>query len=154
VPYDPRERWIGLLSFGFFILLFALFFIIVPNYFERVKDFFNSFKLQEVARNIQLPAPEGSHPVIYETVTRFCIVFGLFQFLILGLRLYFRSSISKTAETVSNIVTWLGSAYMFSLILANKIGWFPLFGGVIAVFGISLVTRGIVTLILHLAFRH
>lgn len=153
MPYNPREKWLGLLSFGFFIMLFALFFIIVPDYYAKVTAFFNDFKLQEVASNVQIPAPVHHHPVIYETVMRFCIVFGLFHFFILGLRLYFKSSINKIAETISNAVLWLGAAYMFSLILSRDITWFPLIGGIIAVFGFSIITRSVASLLMHLAFR-
>ncbi len=104
VSTDRKDNWIALLSFGFFIMLFALFFIIVPNYYDKVSDFFNSFKLQEVASNVLLPAPTRHHQVVYETVMRFCLVFGLFQFFVLALRFYFGSSIRKMAETISNIV--------------------------------------------------
>jgi hypothetical protein len=153
MPYDPREKWLGLLSFGFFIMLFALFFIIVPDYYAKVTAFFNDFKLQEVASNVQIPAPVHHHPVIYETVMRFCIVFGLLHFFILGLRLYFKSSISKIAETISNAVFWLGAAYMFSLILSRNITWFPLIGGIITVFGLSIITRSVTSLLMHLALN-
>ena len=147
---DRRENWIGLLSFGFFIMLFALFFVIVPDYYTKVMNFFHSFELQAVFNNVLLPAPQGPHPVVYETVMQFCVVFGLFQFAILGLRFYFKSPITKIAETSSNIVTWLGAAYMFSLLLARTLEapeWFRFLGGIIAVFGLSLIVRSVIVLL-------
>jgi hypothetical protein len=147
VSRDGREKWIGLLSFGFFIMLFALFFIIVPNYYAEVSDFFGDFKLQEVAHNLFLPAPVHPHPVVYETVMRFCIVFGFFQVFILALRFYFRSSVRKMAETTSNIVTWFGAAYMFNLLFSASVEWFPFIGGLIAVLGFSLIARSLVILL-------
>ena len=147
VHHDRRDNWIGLLSFGFFIMLFALFFIIVPNYGAKVVDFLEDFKLKEVASNVFLPTPEGHHQVVYQTVTNFCIVFGLFQFFILALRLYFRSSVSKVAETVSNIVLWLGAAYMFNLLLSRAATWFPFIGGLVAVVGFSIVARNLIKLL-------
>ncbi|MGB9134345.1 MAG: hypothetical protein WCC63_01990 [Candidatus Bathyarchaeia archaeon] len=150
MPHDRRENWLGLLSFGFFLLLFALFFVIVPDYGDRAVDFFRSFELKEVSPNLFLPAPEGHHPVVYETVMRFCIVFGLFQFSILAFRLYFGSAMRRIAETVSNIVLWLGAAYMFSLLLlppSRAVEWFPFIGGMIAVVGFSIVIRSLVTLL-------
>lgn len=145
--HDRRDNWIGLLSFGFFIMLFALFFIIVPNYGKEVERFLGSFKLKEVASNVFLPAPEGNHQVVYQTVTNFCIVFGLFQFFILALRLHFKSSVSKMAETVSNIVLWLGAAYMFNLLSRTQTSWFPFIGGLIAIVGLSLVARNLTKLL-------
>jgi len=149
VPLDRRENWIGLLSFGFFVMLFSLFFIIVPDYFEKVSIFFNDFKLQEITHNVLLPAPAdvNEHLVVYETVMRFCIVFGLFQFFVLALRLNFKSHMNKVAETTSNIVLWLGAAYIFSLLLSKAIEWFPFVGGIITVVGVSLIARSLVVLL-------
>ena len=149
MPHDRRENWIGLLSFGFFIMLFALFFVIVPNYYTKVSDFFGDFELQEVTSNVFLPAPEllHVHSVVYETVMRFCIIFGLFQFFVLALRFYFRSSVNKIAETTSNIVLWLGAAYMFNILLSKAVEWFPFIGGIIAAVGFSIIARSLVMLL-------
>ena len=148
VSYDRRENWIGLLSFGFFIMLIALFFVIVPNYYTEVENFFKDFKLQEVASNVYLPAPVHHHPVVYETAMRFCIFFGLFQCFVLALRFYFKSILSEVAETISNIVLWLGAAYMFLLLSIKAPNfWFPFFGGIIAVIGFSIITRSIAVLL-------
>jgi hypothetical protein len=136
-----------MLSFGFFIMLFALFFIIVPDYGKEVENFIGSFKLKEVASNVFLPAPEGSHQVVYQTATNFSIVFGLFQFFILALRLYFRSSVSKMAETISNIVLWLGAAYMLNILRLGEIIWFPFIGGLVVVVGLSIVARSLIRLL-------
>jgi len=148
MPTDGRDNWLGLLSFGFFLMLFALFFVIVPDYGRKVVEFFQDIKMREVASNVFLPAPQAPHPVVYRTVMWFCTIFGLFQFFVLALRLYFRSSVSKMSETVSNIVFWLGVAYMFNLLLQPRpVEWFPFIGGVIAVIGFFIVVRSLVTLL-------
>jgi uncharacterized membrane protein YgdD (TMEM256/DUF423 family) len=147
MPTDGRDNWLGLLSFGFFLMLFALFFVIVPDYGNRVVEFFQDIKLREVASNVFLPAPQATHSVVYETAMRFCTVFGLFQFFILALRLYFKSSVSRMAETISNIVFWLGVAYMFNLLLSETVEWFPFIGGIIVVIGFSIVARSLITLL-------
>ncbi len=153
MPSNGREKWIGLFSFGFFIMLFALFFIVVPDYYTRVRGFLGDFEMREVASNLFLPAPAEHHPVVYETVMRFCIVFGSFQFIVLALRFYFISPWSKIAETISNIVFWMGVAYIFNLLLLQAITWFALVGGIIAVVGFSIITRSLV-LLLVLAYKH
>jgi hypothetical protein len=144
------------MSFGFFILLFALFFIIVPDYYTKVSEFLNDFlTLKPIPglSNIQLPFPEDPHPVVYETVMRFCLVFGFFQFFILALRFYFKSSVKKMAETISNIVSWLGAAFMFNLLFIKTVEhtqtefWFPFLGGLIAVLGFSLIARSLALLL-------
>ena len=149
MPSDRRENWISLLSFGFFILLFALYFIIVPNYYTKVSEFFNDFlKLKPVPNvpEVSLPFPENSHPIVYGTVMQFCLVFGIFQFFILALRLSFKSYMRKIAETISNIVTWLGAAYMFNVLLSG-VTWFSFLGGMIAVLGFSLIARSLMILL-------
>ncbi|UCG37022.1 MAG: hypothetical protein JSV64_01735 [Candidatus Bathyarchaeota archaeon] len=152
-PSDARESWFSLLSFGFFIMLFAIFFVIVPDYYSEVVTFFEDFELQEITSNVQLPAPIGDHPVVYETVMRFCIVFGVFQFFAVALRFYFGSSVKKAAETVSNILFWLGTAYVFSLLLSKSIGWFSLVGGIIVAGGLSIIVRSLIVL-LYQIYRH
>ncbi len=150
MSHNRRDSWIGLLSFGFFIMLFAMFFLIVPDYGDKVVRFFQDIKLQEVASDFFLPAPEHHHPVVYNAVMQFCLIFGIFQFLVLGLRLYLRSTLSRIAETVSNIVFWLGAGYMTYLLTQNPIParfWFPFIGGVIAVIGLSIIARSLVTLL-------
>lgn len=143
---NGREKWIGLLSFGFFVFLFSSFFVIVPEYSDKVSAFFDSFDWAVVSEG-SLPEPAGYHPVVYETVMRFCAVFGLFQSFVLALRFYFRSSVRKVAETISNIILWLGAAYMFNLLLSHSMEWVPLVGGVIGVVGLSLVVRSFVVLL-------
>lgn len=130
-------------------MLIAMFFIIVPHYGESVEGFFNDITQErtEVASGVFLPAPQRPHPEVYSTAMRFCIVFGLFQFFILALRLYFKSSVSKMAETISNIVFWLGVAYMFNLLWGKTVEWFPFIGGIIAVIGFSIVVRSLITLL-------
>ena len=145
---SSRENWIGLLSFGFFIMLFALFFVIVPDYGDKVLTFFKSFQLGEILNNVRiLPHPTGSHPEIYQSAMQFCLVFGLFQFFALAIRCYIRSSITKISETISNIVLWLGASYVFNLLLTNGTGWWVNFiGGIIAVLGFSLIARSLIIL--------
>lgn len=143
---DRRDGWIGLLSFGFFIMLFATFFVINPDYGGEVVEFFRKIELQEVAPNFYLPVPSHSK-VIYDTVMWFSLIFGLFQFAILALRLFFRSHITKIAETVSNIVFWLGGSYMFGLLSERAVAWVPFIGGIIVVIGVTIIVRSLVTLL-------
>ena len=146
---NSRESWIGLLSFGFFIMLFALFFLIIPDYGNKVLAFFRSFQLGEILPNIKvLPHPTGSHLEIYQAAMQFCLIFGLFQFFILALRGTIKSSVAKISETISSIILWLGASYVFNILLDEGTGWWVNFiGGIIAVLGFSLITRSLVVLL-------
>lgn len=154
MPRRKADSWIGLLSFGFFILLFALFFLVVPDYSTKVSDFIQDFQLEEVDSNVSLPAPAHHHPEVYEAVMQFCAVFGVFQFFVLALRLYYGSPTSKIAETCSNIILWLGASYMFSYLLLRPTNpWFQFIGGIIAVFGFSLIVRSLIVLLWRVLWR-
>lgn len=145
---SDREKWIGLLTFGFFIMLLAMFFVIIPNYWDKVIAFFESFELKEIVAIQIFPHPTGSHPEIFQAVTQFCLVFGLFQIFILVLRLFIKSSLTKISETVSNIVLWLGASYIFNILLTEGTDWwFNSIGGLIAVLGFSLIARSIIILL-------
>jgi hypothetical protein len=137
-------------------MLFAVFFIIVPNYYVKVQEFLQDFftlKPLPGIPEIYLPYPENAHPIVYKTMMRFCAIFGLFQFGVLALRYYIRSSLSKVAETIGNIVSWLGVAYMFNLLLLDVVEWVPFIGGVIVVFGVSLIVRSLVVLLVSM-YKH
>ena len=145
---NSREKWIGILTFGFFIMLFALFFVIIPDYWDKIMAFFGSFELKEIGAIPIFPQPTGSHPEVYQAVTQFCLVFGLFQIFILVLRLFIKSPLTKISETVSNIITWLGTSYVFNILLTEGTDWWSnSIGGLIAVLGLSLIARSIIILL-------
>jgi hypothetical protein len=78
---------------------------------------------------------------------QFCLIYGVFQLFIMALRFSFRSSLRKIAETASNIVLWLGAAYMFSLLNSGSVEWFPFLGGIITVAGFSIIVRSLTVLL-------
>ncbi len=145
---NSREKWIGILTFGFFIMLFALFFVMIPDYWDKIMAFFGSFELKEIGAIPIFPTPTGRHPEIYQAVTQFCLIFGLFQIFILVLRLFIKSPLTKISETGSNIVTWLGASYVFNILLTEGTGWWVnSIGGLIVVLGLSLIVRSIIIIL-------
>ena len=158
MPRNERRREaqdkLGLVSFGFFILLIGVIWVITPNLFEKVIDFFKDFKLEEeIFPNVSLPAPAGPHPVVYTALARFCFVFGLFQIAILVLRIFFRESLDKVAGAFSGIVFWLGAGYVSNLLAARTIDWFGFIGWLIVFIGLSLVVRSLLVLLFEVALR-
>ena len=145
---------LGLASFGFFLLLVGVIWVITPDLSQEVVDFFKYFKLEEeIFPNVFLPAPEGSHPVVYTALARFCFVFGLFQIVILVLRFLFRDSLDKMAGTFSGMVFWLGVGFASNMLAAGNIGWFVFLGWFIVVIGLSLVVRSLLVLLFEVALR-
>lgn len=145
---------LGLASFGFFLFLIGVLWVVTPNLFQEVVDFFKDFKLEEeIFPNIFLPAPEDSHPVVYTALARFCFVFGIFQIAILVLRFLFRDSVDRMAGTLSGMVFWLGVGFASNMLAAGDVGWFVFLGWFIVVVGLSLVVRSLLVLILRVALR-
>jgi len=151
--YEKRDIF-GLVSFGFFLVLVGVIWIITPNLSEEVRNFFEDFKLkEEVFPNVLLPAPQSPHPVVYTAIARFCFVFGLFQIFILVLRFVFREPVDKLAGTFSGMVFWLGAGFVANMLSAATIKWFAFLGWIIVLIGLSLVIRSLVVLLFELVLR-
>jgi len=152
-----REGLISGISAGFFLLLIGAIFVITPNLLDRIISFFRNFGLMFVPNfgSLRLPAPANPliHSVLYGAVELFCYVWGLFQIGVLVLRFLVRSSWSKKAETVSNIVFWLGTGFLIRTfliettllpLLAVVSRWFVFWSGIIMLIGAILIIRAII----------
>ena len=145
---------LGLASFGFFVFLIGVIWVITPNLSQKVIDFFKDFELaEEIFPNVFLPAPADHHPVVYTALSRFCFVFGLFQIVILVLRFFFREPLGRVAGTFSGIVFWLGVGFVSNLLAAGTIEWFGFVGWFIVFIGLSLVVRSVLVLLFEAALR-
>mgnify|MGYP001041381212 FL=1 len=138
--------WLGLLSFGFFLILFSTIWIITPNFTEEITDFFTDFQLKDVTENIVLPAPKSSHPVVYIAAMQFCFIFGVFQIVILALRFVLHESLNRVGETLSGMVFWFGASFFLHMLANETITWFGFLAGIIVSVGLSIMVRGIVGL--------
>jgi hypothetical protein len=138
--------WLSLISFGFFLILLGAIWFITPNISAAVENFVGDFQLRKVAGDVSLPAPGSDHPVLYNAAMQFCLVFGVFQIVILALRFVFRDSVERKAETVSGVVFWLGVAVFLGLLANGSLGWFSFIAGFVVSVGLSVVARNIVRL--------
>ncbi len=85
--------------------------------------------------------------MLYSAVTQFSLIWGLFQIVILALRIVVDSPFSKKAETASNLVFWLGASYLISTLLNETTTvetWFVFWAEVIMLIGVSLIVRAII----------
>jgi len=139
--------YIGLI----FILLAVLYFInLSHNLWNSFVNFLSSFALAPVlGTSISLPAPAypASYTVLYITVFQFCLGIGILEISVLALRIVLHSPLPRKAETIENIVFWLGTSYLVITYLANMTimsEWFVFWAGIILVGGLSLVARSFV----------
>jgi hypothetical protein len=147
---SPRKYQEGLftaISAGFFLLLVGAIFVITPNLFEVIIDFFKDFKLVDVPNtNIIFPGPEfpGSHLTVYQAAGQVSAALCVFQIVILALRFVIPSSWGKRAETVGNFVYWAGAAFLIQLFLVDSTQWFVFWSTIIILAGVSLIVRAVV----------
>jgi len=140
--------WLGILSFGFFLVLLGTIWMVTPNLTEKVGSFIADFHLKNVTENIVFPAPkhEHSHLVVYTAAMQFCFIFGAFHIIVLALRFVLHESLDRIGGTVSGMVFWLGAGFFLNMIINETIGWFSFLAGLIISIGISIIASSIVKL--------
>ncbi len=137
----------------FFILIGVIFIIHLPfNLWDNLISFFTSFTITPVLNTgISLPAPSNpaAYTALYSAFFQFSIAIGIFNAVMLILRFWFKSPIDKKAETIGNIVFWLGTAYLITVYLTSSVTtstWFIFWIWVLIVLGISFIARSLVFL--------
>lgn len=143
---SKRTDVIGIVTFGFLLLLVGTIFAITPNLPDRISDFFNDFELREITPHWMLPAPKSHHQVLYTAIFQFCLAFAFFQIFVLGARFVLNDPIGSKAGTVSSLVFWFSASWVVSLLIAKTIEWFRFFGLLITLIGISIVVKNAIVL--------
>lgn len=153
-PTGYSEAVFSALSAGFFLVLVGTIFVITPNLFAKIIDFFQSFTIVRVPNTpVHLPAPAfpRTHTIVYSAGAQFSLVWGMFQIVVLVIRFVARSPLSKKAETAGNLVFWLGTNILvrtFLTELTTRTTWFAFWTTILMLVGVSLIVRAII-----LAFR-
>ena len=101
---------LGLASFGFFLILLGAIFATTPGLYNRAIDFFHDFHMQEVYPGVTFFAPSPNHPVLYTAVFKFCLIFAIFQVVLMVARFMTRDTIGRKAETLTDVIFWFGAA--------------------------------------------
>jgi signal transduction histidine kinase len=152
LPDSKKENLITAVYVGFiFILLAALYFINVhTNLWGNFVNFLSTFILATVpGTSVSLPAPANpaAYTTLYNVGFQFCLGVGLLEIAVLALRIWLNSPLPRKAETIENIVFWLGTSYLAVTYLVNITiisEWFVFWAGVILIVGLSLVARAFV----------
>lgn len=140
---------LGILSLGFFLILLGIMWMITPNIADHIRAFFSpeNWHLAEVSQNILFPEPDYNHPVLYNVASYFCLAFGVFQVIILGIRVALRDDLDKIGGTLSGTIFWIGMGYFFGMLASNAVGWFGLLAGFVIFVGISIIIQSMFRLI-------
>ncbi|MBO3808335.1 MAG: hypothetical protein FGF50_01920 [Candidatus Brockarchaeota archaeon] len=132
--------WIGVFNAGVFIILVGATWAVNPNLGSEAISFFKDFQLVEVSSSIMLPAPVNNHPVLYRAVANLMLVYGLFQIVILGLRILFKDSFERKIGSASGIVFLVTLSLFLSMLADETISWLGFLGGLLICIGLSIVT--------------
>ena len=139
---------------GIFIIIAIVYYIhLSDNLWDGLINFFTSLTLAPVVNTgISLPAPTNpaAYSNLYNAAFHFSIGIGLFEIVILMLRVGLHSDVSRIAETIENIVFWFGASFLIVAYLGNirfASGWFVFWAGIILIFGLALVARAFVLLV-------
>jgi hypothetical protein len=149
-----KESLITVICIGALLISLAAIYIIhLPNsLWDNIIDFFMTLTLAPVpSTGIALPAPANpaAHTSLYIASFQFAIAVGIFEVIILFLRIMLHSPIQRKAETIENIVFWLGTSYLITTYLVNMTmvaEWFIFWAGLILIFGLALLARAFVLL--------
>jgi hypothetical protein len=149
-----KERLVTVIYIGAIFILIALVYFIhlQSNLWNTMVNFFSSLILAPVpGTGVSLPAPlnPGAYTDLYNAAFQFSIGIAVLEILVLTLRVILHSPVSRKAETIENIVFWLGASYLIITYLVNMTilsEWFVFWAGIILIAGLSLVARAFVLL--------
>lgn len=143
-----KERdWLSIVSLGFFLILAGVIWLITPNPYNEALSFVKDFHLENITENVYLPSPASPHPVVYTAVAQFCLAFGIFHIIILGLRIIFKEPLNRKSGTVSSVIFWLGASYFLFALAAENISWFAFLAGLIIIIGLIIVVSSLTKLL-------
>ena len=144
-----QEGLFTAISVGFALLLVGALFIVTPDLFSKIMDFFQDFGVVDVPNtDIVFLAPKStnSHSVVYQAAGQLSIGLTIFQLVILALRFIIPASLAKKSESVSNLVYWAGASVLTQAFLVDKfyvslLNWFEFWTLIIVLAGVSLLAR-------------
>ncbi len=152
LPEKKKENLITALYIGaVFILLAIIYFVNLPNnLWTSIVNFFSSLTLATVpGTSFGLPAPlvPAAHLTLYVAAFQFALGLGVLEIAVLSIRIMLHSSVSRKAETIENLVFWLGASYLVITYLVNMSimsEWFVFWAGIVLILGLSLIARAFV----------
>jgi len=147
-----HEGLITALAVGGVFIIIGLVVVLTPNMVEKTNAFVGdlttiSYPLGDNSTiSLLVPANPAQQIGFFTAVMDFILGVGILQIVILALRIGVRSPIRRIAETLGNLIFWIGGAgvaYVF-LLAGTLSGWFSFWAWLIVLVGVSMIARGIV----------
>jgi hypothetical protein len=148
-----QEGLITALAVGGVFIIIGLVVVLTTNIVEKTNSFSGDlttvsypFGGNNSTISFVVPAHPAQHIDLFTAVMNFMLAVGILQIVILALRLAVHSRIGRIAETVGNMIFWLGGAAVANIFLlaGTLTGWFSFWAWIIMLIGASLVARGLV----------
>lgn len=147
-----KENLLSGIYIGSILIILAVIYIasLPVSLWDEIVNFFSSLTLAPVpGTGIALPAPSNpaSHMELYTAAFIFTIAVGTIEIVVLVLRVLMNSPMPRKAETIENIVFWLGTSYLIITYLVNMTiagEWFVFWAGIVLIFGLALLARSFV----------
>jgi uncharacterized membrane protein YfcA len=143
-----HEGLITALAVGGVFIILGVAIASTPDILQKANAFFSdlttvAYPLGSGTVNLPAPANPAQNIGFFTAVMNFILGVGILQIVILALRLGVRSPIRRIAETVGNLVFWLGAAVMVNVFLLTGTlsGWFQFWAALIVLIGASLIAR-------------
>lgn len=131
---------IEIISYGVLLILIGLLFILYPL-IEEIQIFIANLKLVQVTDTLQISLPSSPPPLFYQILGNFALIWGSWLIIVLCLRLATKDKPSRSADTLSDSVFWLGTAYLFYQVQSEALRFEHLIAGLIVLLGINIVIR-------------
>lgn len=145
-----KESLISAVYIGTIFIVLALIFVVNTGIWGNIVNFFSSLTLAQVPGiGFSLPAPANpaGHTQLYTAAFEFSLGMGILEIIILAVRILLRSPFERRAETIENIVFWLGTSYLIITYLVNMIlqtEWFVFWAGLILIAGLAFLARAFI----------
>ena len=149
LPENKKENFITATYVGAVFILLAIIYF-TNSLIANLANFFSTLTLAEIpGAGFGLPAPAvpSAHLALYLAAFQFTLGVGIIEIMMLAIRIFLHSPVDKKAETVGNLVFWLGTSFLVVTYLVNitiMTEWFVFWTGVIVIGGLSLITRAFV----------
>jgi hypothetical protein len=151
-----HEGLITALSIGGFFIILGIVFGFTPVISQNSSTFFSdlttvTFPFGSPGSTVSLfaPANPADHQSFYTAVMNFLLGVGILQIVILALRLVVHSRIRRIAQSVADLIFWLGAPVLTNVFLmaGTQSGWFQFWASLIVLIGVSLVAQFFVYLV-------
>jgi hypothetical protein len=145
-----KEGLITALAIGGFFIILGSVFAFTPGISQKTSTFFSdlttvTFPFGSPGSTVSLlaPAKPAEHKDFYTAVVNFLIGVGVLQIVILALRLAVHLNIRRIAQSVGDLIFWLGAAIVANVFLLTGThnGWFQFWSLIIVLIGLSLIGR-------------